>query len=936
MANQKLFLIDGMSIVFRAYHALFRAGMKNSEGQPTGAVFGFTNILTSLIERENPEYICVCFDRREPTFRHEKYELYKANRDEFPEELEPQLPQIKEIIDLIGIPRLEKSGYEADDIIGTLAKRSAKQGFEVMCVTSDKDYYQLVDEKIKIYKPGKGDEFEIIDDDGVVKKFGVVPKKVIEVMALMGDSSDNIPGVKGIGPKTAAPLINDFGSLDKLYESLENVKNKRIANKLKEAREEAFLSKWLVTIDTDVELDKNPEDLRFQKTDFDKLDNLFKKLNFTQIRKKWLSKKMTESEVEEKLKEVAQEKHNTIHDIEKNYKIIKSKKELSSCIKDLTKGDVISFDLETSSLDKQSCKIVGIALSSEEGKAYYIPTNSIGNQDGGGPNLFSQTESAVNWQDYLPIDYVLQEIEVMLTSEKIGKCGQNAKFDWYILKRHGIDVHPIVFDSMVASYVLNPDDKHNMDDLSRKWLNYSPVPISALIGEKKSTQKSMLNLKPELVSDYACEDADITLKLMNILSDKLSNDTQLDKLARDIEFPIIETLGRMEYAGVAIDTAALKDISKQINSRLIELTENIYDKAGTEFNIDSPKQLGHILFEKMNIPPVKKTKTGYSTDVSVLNQLSGKYPIASEILNYRQLAKLKSTYIDALPKLINNETGRIHTTYNQTIASTGRLSSTDPNLQNIPIRTDLGKEIRKAFIARPSKGNGVILAADYSQIELRIMAYICGDEAMVEGFKNGMDIHSATAGKLFEKSLEEVTSDDRRIAKTVNFGIMYGLGRYGLSQRLGIDNKKAADIIDNYFKKYPGIKKYIDQTIEFTREKGYAETLSGRRRYFPDINHKNRNRRTAAERAAINMPIQGTASDMMKIAMINIDKKMQKEGFKSKMIMQVHDELVFEALTDELDQLKELAMEEMADALSLGDVPVDIEAGVGENWLEAH
>jgi DNA polymerase-1 len=933
---KRLYLIDGMSLVFRAYHAMQRSGLKNKNGDPTYAVFGFTNLITSFIEKFDPKHVAVVFDRSEPTFRHEMFEEYKANRDEFPEELIPQLKKIKELLDLINIPRIEKAGLEADDIIGTLSKEASKEKWEVFCVTSDKDFYQLVDDNIKILKPGlKGEDFSIIDYDGVKDKFGVMPDGVIDVQALWGDSVDNIPGVKGIGEKTAIPLIQEFGSIENLYENLDKIEKKSVRTKLENNKENAILSKKLVTIKIDAELYECIDDCEFGDPKYDDLDKFFAEQNFSTLRRKWRERAAIAG-IGEKLSEVKD--HETIEDVKKDYQFIDTKTKLNDLVKKIEKAEILSFDLETDSLDRDNCRIIGFAFAIKEGEAFYIPTDGLtGDDEGTSKNktLFDDDSDKIKvWQSMLPFNDVLDKLKLVLQNKDIKKIGQNIKFDTYILNRFGVEVSPLYFDSMVASYVIDPDQKHNMDELSKKWLNYAPVPISSLIGEKKSKQISMREVDPKTISDYACEDADIALKLMKKLNDEIIEDDKLKKLAYEIEFPMIEVLTRMEAAGVAIDKDALNELSEKITGEAEDLTKKIYYEAGIEFNIDSPKQLGHILFEKLNIPPVKKTKTGYSTDVQVLTQLAETHPIASYILDYRSLVKLKSTYIDALPKLINPKSGRIHTTYNQTVASTGRLSSTDPNLQNIPIRTELGKEVRRAFI--PQDNDNIILSADYSQIELRIMAYICGDEKMIKGFEEGVDIHAATASVLFDKKLDEVDQDDRRIAKTVNFGIMYGLGSYGLSQRIGIGRKEAKEIIDNYFEKYPGIKKYMDMTIESCREKGYAETLCGRRRYFKDINSGNHNLRTAAERGAINMPIQGTASDMMKIAMIKIDEDMRKAGLKSRMMLQVHDELVFEVHPNELDDLKDIVVQDMQDALHLGDVPVEVDTGTGSNWFEAH
>ncbi|MDQ1265800.1 MAG: polymerase, partial [Bacteroidota bacterium] len=674
-----------------------------------------------------------------------------------------------------------------------------------------------------------------------------------------------------------------------------------------------------------------------------------------------------------------------IKDIQHDYHFVNSFEKLEKLLNELEKAELISFDLETSSLDRLSCEIVGIALSIKEGEAYYIPVEEIdddGNEisksqrfsekklqpdsekelslfnnissadykitkkESSGTSMFdfstpveeevSNVESKKGkklYDDSLPVGYVINKLKPVLEKQSIGKCGQNSKFDTFILKRYGIDVSPVVFDSMIASYLINADTPHNLDALSIKWLGYSPVPISSLIGEKKSSQRSMREIEPNLISDYACEDADLALKLRNKMYPALKEDNLL-RLAEDIEFPLVETLTRMEMNGIAIDTDSLSAISIQLGEEAARLTDNIYKEAGELFNIDSPKQLGNILFNKMMLPPVHKTKTGYSTDVSVLSQLAPSYPIARMVLEYRQLVKLKSTYVDALPKLINPRTGRIHTTYNQTVASTGRLSSTDPNLQNIPIRTEQGKEIRRAFVAQGD--DKILLSADYSQIELRIMAYISGDAQLIRAFKDGLDIHAATSAILYDIPLSQVDSDMRRVAKTVNFGIMYGLGSFGLSQRLGLGRKESQTIIDNYFIKYPGIKKYINETINFARANGYAETICGRRRFFPDLNNRNKNIQQGAERAAINMPIQGAASDMMKIAMIAIDKEMRRRNFKSLMMLQVHDELVFEAKKNELEELRQLVKEKMESALILGDVPVIAETGTGQNWLDAH
>ncbi len=953
----KLYLIDGMSVVFRAYHAMLRSGLKSPEGEPTGAVFGFVNILSSLLDKEKPEKIAVVFDTDHPTFRHEMYPEYKANRDAFPEDLVPQLEKIKQFIDLINMSQVEKPGYEADDVIGTLSKKASDGGWEVICITSDKDYYQLVNDKVTLMKPGrKGNDFEIVDVIAVEEKFGVGPDKVIEILALKGDASDNVPGVKGIGDKTAAPLIKEYNTIENLYDNLENIEKASVKNKLDGNKELAVLSKKLVTIDIDVPLDITFDKLEYKTPDYKTLDNFFESLGFNTLRAKWRIKGINEGikyldetddkSAENEIKEFSN--YKTIENVDHEYIFVDTKAKFDKMLEYIKTKDLISFDLETGSLNVNNTDIVGIALSVDEFKGYYIPVydpfdteeeeedepEEIQSLFGSGKKKNSNTPEKIKWQSDLPLKWVVEKLKPLMEDPKIGKCGQNCKFDAAILKRKGMNVTPIVFDSMIASYILDPDQKHNLDILSQRWLNYTPVSIKTLIGEKKSKQISMREINPKDIKDYAAEDSDVALQLRNKLYPELKKDKKLYDLAVNIEFPVVEVLTDMEYNGVAIDKDALKQISEKIEGEAKASEKKIFDFAGEEFNIDSPKQLGEILFEKLQLPVAKKTKTGYSTDVEVLTKLAENYPIATHILDYRSLVKLKSTYVDSLPKLINPKTGRIHTSYNQTVASTGRLSSTDPNLQNIPIRSKLGKEIRKAFVA--GSKNNVIFAADYSQVELRIMAHICGDENMINGFKKGLDIHAATAAVLYDKSLDEVNDDMRRIAKTVNFGIMYGLGPYGLSQRLNIPRQQSKEIIENYFEKYKGIKKYIDMTIESCREKGYSETLMGRRRYFPDINSNNHNLRTGAERGAINMPIQGTAADMMKIAMVSIHKEMKKLNMKSLMTVQVHDELIFDTDKSELLELKQLVKEHMENALPLGEVPVVVDTGEGDNWFEAH
>lgn len=940
-----------MAMIFRAFHAMYRADLTTPEGVPSGAVYGFTNILTKLIETEKPDYLAVIFDRSEPTFRHEIFKEYKANRVDFPEELIPQIPMIKELLSYLNIPVYDKVGLEADDIIGTLATRASKLGYEAYCVTSDKDFMQLVDDNVKLLRPVRGnDSLDLVSYEQVKDKFGVRPDQVIEVQALTGDSVDNIPGVKGIGEKTAIPLIQEYENLEGLYDNIDKVTKKAAKNKLINEKDIAFLSRKLVTLEIDADIDFTIDDTELSLPDYDKLDEFFKNIGFRTIRKKWQEKSLTQMKLNgnsdkiiskktsepknvepEQLEKI--EKINDINKIDKNYTLINQEKQLEDLIEYISKNKVLSFDLETSSLDTYTCEVVGIALSVKEQEAFYISTiHNEENQKKSNDNLFDNPDKKTEYKG-IEIFRALEILRPILTNRNIEKIGQNCKFDLLILKRLGVNVSPVSFDTMIASYVLDPDEKHGMDDLSKRLLNYTPVPITDLIGEKKKDQKSMKDISPEEIKDYACEDADITLKLKNKLEPKLKSEG-LDSLANQIEFPMVSVLTDMETNGVALDVQALNNLSVKISKNILEIQNDIFEEAQSNFNIDSPKQVAHILFEKLMLPPSKKTKSGYSTDVNVLQDLANTYPIADKILEYRSLKKLKTTYVNVLPKLVNPKTNRIHTTYNQTVASTGRLSSNNPNLQNIPIKTTLGKEVRKAFV--PGDNNRIILSADYSQIELRIMAHISQDKHLIDSFQAGIDIHAATSAKIFGKDLEDVTQDDRRIAKTVNFGIMYGLGTYGLAQRLNIKRAFAKEIIENYFESYPGIKKYIDDTIAKVRDKGYAETLSLRRRYFREINSSNRQKQANAERAAINMPIQGTASDMLKIAMINIHKEMKNNSLQSLMTLQVHDELVFDVVKSEVQQMQELIERLMTSALPLGDVPVLVESGTGQNWFEAH
>ncbi len=911
-----------------------RTGLSSPNGEPTGAVYGFANILGTLLSKEKPDYICVCFDTASPTFRHDMYDLYKANRPEFPEDLVPQLARIKALITLLGIKQIEMPGFEADDIIGTLSKHASDKGIDVYCVTSDKDYYQLVNDHVRIYKPAKTPgEYDIVHYDGVKEKFGVAPEQVIDVLALMGDSSDNIPGVKGVGEKTAIPLIQEYGNVQGVYDNLDAITRKAVHKKLSENKEMAFLSRELVTIDTDVPVGIEVDNLHQEEFVHQDVIDLFDELGFRQTLRNRFN-------LGDDTTEAAESKVDNIDTFKHTYVFVNSLELLQDLQKTLEASSEFAFDTETTGLDYMSCDIVGISFTTEVGSGWYVPLfdpathiegfTSDDNSQSNSETLFEE-ENTHKFDDAKRLLHTY--FKGVLESQQHNKIAQNGKYDWHILERYGIRVHPIGFDTMLASYLLNPDSKHNMDALARTWLNYETVSIKSLIGEKKSTQISMAEVDPKKVSEYACEDTDVTFRLYKKLSDELG-EQQLDSLATDVEFPVAEVLAQVERNGVSLDTDKIHALERDLTSDVTALAKTIHEEAGVDFNIDSPKQLGEVLFEKMGIPPIKKTKSGFSTDASVLEKLSGSYEIAQHILEYRQLNKLLSTYVKTLPKLIHPVTNRIHTTYNQTIAATGRLSSVDPNLQNIPVRSALGKKIREAFV--PGNPDSVIMSVDYSQIELRIMAFISKDETLSNAFKEGRDIHASTAAALFGVEVDEVDAEMRRRAKAVNFGIMYGLGAFGLADRLGIARSEARTVIKDYFERFPRIREYIDTTTEVAKEKGYVETFMGRRRYLPGLNARNHNERAGAERQAINMPIQGANADIMKVAMIDIQKQLESSNAKTMMIMQVHDELVFEVPHSELEEMKAMVSEKMIAAAPLGDIPVIADAGVGDNWAEAH
>ena len=911
MAKKKLYLLDGMALAYRAHFAFINSRLKNSEGIATGPILGFANTLAKLLEEEEPTHIAVAWDTHAPTFRHELDDQYKANRPPQPEELKVGIPLIKEMIDKFGIDNIEQDGYEADDIIGTIAYNAQAEHVDVYLVTPDKDFMQLVDDHITMIKPdNKNGGFIVIDRAGVHDYFGVGPEKVIDVLAIIGDTSDNIPGVKGIGKKGAPKLINKYGSLEKAIEEAPNMKSKRHRTGLTEHSEQAMHAKEMVSIKIDVPDVQPWEDLAWEGPDKKELGLFFKRMEFRTLTRKYLGEEpggqgtLFGSNDEEN-------ENGSLNEEAVAYNLAVSKEEIIAVVKQLENANELCFDTETDSPDPMEAKLVGISLSAKPEVAWYIP---------------------VNVEDALSQVEVMELLKPLFENAEIRKIAHNYKFDYLILKRAGFTIKGEIFDTMVAAYLIDANQRLKMDTLAKTYLNYEPVPIEALIGKGKK-QKSMADIPYKEIANYACEDADITYRLYEQFIKELEEDELLN-IANELEFPLIEVLGDMEEKGIKIDVEMLNAFSEDLNSDIEKIEKEIFEKTGEEFNLNSPKQLGEVLFDKMEIPAGKKTKTGqYSTSEAVLSEIANEYEVPAMVLDYRSLSKLKSTYVDALPKLVNPDTGRIHTDFNQTIAATGRLSSSNPNLQNIPIRTKRGREIRKAFV--PADGFK-LLAADYSQVELRVIASMSGDENMIEAFKNGEDIHARTAKEIFNlESIDDVSPNQRRKAKEVNFGIPYGVSAYGLASRLGISNSEGKDMIDQYFGRFPGIKTYIDDTIEFAKENGYVSTLMGRRRYIPDINSKNWNVRGFAERTAINMPIQGTAADIIKLAMIRIHDYLLDGNLKSKMLLQVHDELIFEIHDDEKESVPSKIKEMMESAYEL-QVPLDVETGLAENWLEAH
>ncbi len=950
--NKKLFLLDAFALIYRAYFAFANNHRINSKGLNTSAILGFTNTLLEVLKKEKPTHIAVVFDTPEPTVRHIEFAEYKAQREEMPDDLRLAIPYIIKVIEGFNIPVIGKPGYEADDVIGTLAKLAEKKGFTTYMMTPDKDYGQLVSENIFIYKPARlGNGAEIMGINEVCKKWDINNvNQLIDILGLMGDKVDNIPGIPGVGEKTAIQLIKDFGTIENMLQNTDKLKGK-LKEKVEQNIDKAIQSKWLATIICDVPVELDEKALEIEEPNKEALKELFLELEFRRLAEQLDLKpnqakedeKTTLEKIKQKATKVnpdqmdmfgsAQENEEyytnensvtefedvkkidfkTIKDVAHTYYLIDTKEKREQLINELNQHSEICFDTETTGLDVNSAELVGISFAFKTSEAYYVPVS----------------------QNMDEAQQIINEFKPFFENSSINKIGQNIKYDLSILKRYGIELKGKLFDTMIAHFLIQPEMRHNMNVLAETYLNYTPVSIETLIGKKGKDQLNMRDIAIETIKEYASEDADITLQLKNKFEPML-NEYHIKKLFEEIEIPLINVLADMEAEGITLDKNALAELSIDLKKDILIVESEIQQLAGTPFNVSSPKQVGEILFEILKIvEKPKKTKTGqYATGEDVLSKLTSKHEIVGKILDYRELVKLKNTYVDTLPELVNPRTGRVHTSYNQVVAVTGRLSSDNPNLQNIPIRTERGREIRKAFVARNE--NYILLSADYSQIELRIIAELSKDEGMIEAFLSGQDIHKATAAKVYNISLDEVTDDMRRNAKMVNFGIIYGISAFGLSERLNIPRKEAATIIENYFDKYPGIKSYMDESILRAREKGYVETIMGRRRYLRDINSSNHTVRGYAERNAINSPIQGSAADMLKIAMINIQNDFKIKNLKSKMLLQVHDELVFDVLKQELETVKVIIENRMKNAIHSLRVPMEVGIGVGINWLEAH
>ncbi|MFP4619997.1 MAG: DNA polymerase I [Bacteroidales bacterium] len=923
--QKKLFLLDAYALIYRAYYAFIRNPIYNSKGLNTSAILGFTNTLAEVLEKENPSHIAVAFDPSTPTFRNEIYSEYKANREEMPEDIQKSIPYIKSILKAFNIPIIQKEGYEADDVIGTLAHKAKNQDFETYMMTPDKDYGQLLEEGIFIYKPKKSGNqgAEILDKDKICEQFNIKrPEQIIDIMALMGDKSDNIPGAPGIGEKTAIKLIGKYGSVENLYENIKELKGKQKEN-LIENEHQVKLSKELVKIELNVPIEFNTSKIERQHPIEEQLMQLFRELEFRSLSQRLFRKDTSQATAGRAIQQsmfsgstepvTGPAPENSLETSQKDYQLIDSEVKIENLARQLQSIEAFCFDTETTSVNPHKAELVGISVSYKDNQGFFIPCPV----------------------DQQSSEKITETLKTVFEDNSIKKIGQNIKYDILVLRNYGITVKGELFDTMIAHYLLQPEQRHNLNFLSRKYLNYTPISIESLIGKKGKDQLSMRSVSMEKLTPYACEDADLTWQLKNILENELKNNG-LWWLAEKIEMPLIQVLVNMEENGVKINVDELNDYAKELKNELNAIEKEVHGMAGAEFNIDSPKQLGEILFDRLKIVNnPKKTRTNqYSTSEETLQQLSNKHPIIEKVLEFRSIRKLLSSYVESLPKLINPKTDKIHTSFNQAIASTGRLSSYNPNLQNIPIREERGRRIRKAFI--PSNGDCVLMAADYSQIELRIMAHMSGDPNLIEAFRQNLDIHSSTAAQIFHlNNLDEVSKDQRRKAKTANFGIIYGISAYGLSQRLNIPRKEAKDLIDEYFRNFPKVKEYMDYRIAMARDKGYVETIWGRKRFLENINSRNATLRGMAERNAINAPIQGSAADIIKIAMLNIYDALMENHYRSKLILQVHDELIFDAWKPEVEQLREMVKDKMENACKL-NVPLTVETGTGNNWVEAH
>ena len=918
----KLFLLDAYALIFRSYYALLRSPRINSKGLNTSAIMGFCNTLNEVLTKEKPTHIAVAFDHGK-TFRHDAYPQYKAQREETPEDIKLSVPIIKQILEALHIPILQVDGFEADDIIGTVATRFGTDGIDTFMLTPDKDYGQLIGPNVFMYRPKHGGGYETLGEKEVESKYGIpTPAQVIDILALMGDTADNFPGCPGVGEKTAAKLINQFGNIDNMLAHTNEIKGK-LRNKVEAAVEDIKISKFLATIRTDVPLQLELDEMKVQQPDEEKLRAIFEELEFKTLINKFLNKDKEKSKVVENQldlfaefapdnpSEAKNESFESLKTTQHNYQLVDNEADLYRLCEFFLTKETLSLDTETTSTDAISAELVGLSFSVEEKEAFYIPIPE------------NREEALKRVAIFKPV----------YENESILKVGQNIKYDYEVLSNYGVEVKGAMFDTMIAHYLIQPELRHNMDYMAETLLGYRTIHIEDLLGSKGKKQKNMRDLSPSEIYEYAAEDADITLRLKNVLAPKLK-ELNVEELFWSIEMPLVRVLADMELTGVRIDTEALKETSKIFTERMRQYEVDIFKEAGEEFNISSPKQVGDILFGKMQImDKPKKTKTGqYVTSEEVLQSIESKHPIVRNILNYRGMKKLLSTYVEALPKLINSRTGHIHTSFNQALTATGRLSSSDPNLQNIPVRTDDGKEIRKCFI--PEEGC-MFFSADYSQIELRIMAHLSEDDNMMEAFREGYDIHRATAAKIWHEALDDVTDAQRKKAKQANFGIIYGITTFGLAQRMEIPNNEARALIQDYFRTFPKVQAYMEHAKELARSKGYAETLFHRRRYLPNINSRNGTIRGFDERNAINAPIQGTEADIIKVAMVRIWNRFKEEGIRSKMILQVHDELNFSVYPDEREKVEKIVLEEMQNAYPL-NVPLIADAGWGKNWLEAH